>query len=88
VGARLEGLNPLAVLARGYSVTRELPGGGVLTSAEGIAPGTVIESILARGLLRSRVEEVESRNPFEGLGAEAEGSQSRAEGANGQKENL
>ncbi|MCK4300222.1 MAG: hypothetical protein KAX80_11850, partial [Planctomycetes bacterium] len=74
VGVRLESLSPLGVLARGYSVTREPATGRLLTSAEGVRPGAVIESILAHGLLRSRVEDVELRNPFEDLGAEPEGA--------------
>ena len=69
VGVRLESLSPVAVLARGYSVTREPATGRLVTDASGVRPGAVIESILARGLLRSRVEEVRARNPFQELGA-------------------
>jgi len=77
---RLEGLSPLAVLRRGYSVTREHPSGRVLRAAEGVAPGTTVESLLGRGLLRSRVEEVEECHPFEALGADVD-----AEGRDGEE---
>lgn len=53
----LEALSPLKVLARGYSVTRD-EAGAVITDAAAVAPGEVIESILASGRLKSRVEEV------------------------------
>ena len=79
VGVRLESLSPLGVLARGYSVTREPATGRLLTSAEGVRPGVVIESILARGLLRSRVEQVRARNPFQDLGAGSEGPDGQEE---------
>ncbi|UUO08616.1 exodeoxyribonuclease VII large subunit [Blastopirellula sp. J2-11] len=57
--ARLEALSPLAVLARGYSVTRNLDG-GVLKKAEDVAVGDEIETILPAGRLTSRVESVSS----------------------------
>ena len=53
--ARLESLSPLAVLARGYSVTT-LPGGEVIRDAGQAAPGETIHTRLARGELVSRVE--------------------------------
>ena len=53
--ARLESLSPLAVLARGYSVTT-LPGGEVIRDASQAEPGETIHTRLARGELVSRVE--------------------------------
>jgi exodeoxyribonuclease VII large subunit len=52
--ASLVHLNPEAVLERGYSITR-LPGGKVLQDAAQAPPGTVIETTLARGTVRSNV---------------------------------
>jgi exodeoxyribonuclease VII large subunit len=61
-GARLERaqaslghLNPLAVLERGYSITRGADG-RLLREASAARPGERIETTLARGRLRSRVE--------------------------------
>jgi exodeoxyribonuclease VII large subunit len=65
LGGRLEGLNPLAVLGRGYSVTLD-PGGRPLRDASRAPAGTRVRTILARGRLVSRVEEIED-------GAEEEG---------------
>jgi exodeoxyribonuclease VII large subunit len=53
--AHLESLSPLAVLARGYSVTT-LPGGEVIRDAKQAQPGQSIHTRLARGELVSRVE--------------------------------
>ncbi len=58
---RLDSLNPLAVLSRGYSITRLLPGREILRSAECAAPGAGVEVILARGRLACRVEEADPR---------------------------
>jgi exodeoxyribonuclease VII large subunit len=54
--ARLEALNPLATLQRGYSIT--LTESGVpIRAARDVAVGDRIESILAEGRLISRVEQ-------------------------------
>lgn len=58
---RLDSLNPLAVLSRGYSITRLLPGREILRSAECAAPGAEVEVILARGRLECTVEKVDPR---------------------------
>jgi exodeoxyribonuclease VII large subunit len=55
-GARLGALSPLAVLARGYSVTFD-ESGRALTEARAAAAGSKIRTVLARGELLSRVEE-------------------------------
>ncbi|MFI4876661.1 MAG: exodeoxyribonuclease VII large subunit [Blastopirellula sp. JB062] len=57
--ARLESLSPLAVLSRGYSVTRNQHG-EVLRSADEVAVGDRIETILPTGRLTSRVESAAS----------------------------
>jgi len=55
--AALQALSPLAVLSRGYSVTRTVEGGKVVLQAGGAPPGTMIETLLSQGRLISRVEE-------------------------------
>ena len=54
----LEAISPLAVLGRGYSVTHGASG-EALTDAARVAVGDVIDTRLASGRLRSRVEDVE-----------------------------
>ena len=49
-------LNPMAVLERGYSITRGADG-RLLREAGSVRPGEVIDTVLARGRLRSRVED-------------------------------
>jgi exodeoxyribonuclease VII large subunit len=51
----VESLSPLAVLARGYSVTRGLHDGVILRSADQVQPGEAIVTRLARGQLVSHV---------------------------------
>ena len=52
---RLEGLNPLAILKRGYSVTSLAETGEVILSADRVQPGTRIKTKLSQGELISRV---------------------------------
>lgn len=56
--SRLSSLNPLEILARGYSITTG-PGGEVLDSVEQTAPGQEICTRLADGLLRATVNTTE-----------------------------
>jgi exodeoxyribonuclease VII large subunit len=56
VSCRVEALSPLAVLARGYSVTTDARSGTVLNSADEIAVGQRIHTRLARGSVNSVVE--------------------------------
>lgn len=53
--SRLEALSPLAVLARGYSVTRTLPNRTVVRTLGDIEPGQAIETIVAGGEIESTV---------------------------------
>ena len=57
---RLEALGPLAVLQRGYSVTRIPATGQIIGSADQAPPGQTIETILHRGRLLSKVTEAKS----------------------------
>lgn len=59
--AGLAHLNPLGVLARGYSVTRRFPEGSVLTDAASVVPGDRIRTMLHRGEVMSRVERTERK---------------------------
>lgn len=47
--ARLNALNPLAVLERGYSVTRRLPDFSVLTDTAAVAVGADVSVLLSKG---------------------------------------
>lgn len=58
-GGRLEAFSPYAVLGRGYSITRAVDGGAPLTDVAQAALGVEVETLLARGRLRSRVESIE-----------------------------
>ncbi len=57
LGPLLESLSPLAVLARGYSITRAKSDGRILLSANDAAPGDEIVTLLGDGEVVSRVEE-------------------------------
>lgn len=59
LAARLDALSPLAVLARGYSLTLDEEDRAVVRSADQVAPGRLIRTRLARGAIVSRVESVE-----------------------------
>ena len=58
--AQLDALNPLAVLARGYSVTHDEQG-RALRSAEGLQPGQRVSTTLARGKFESSVLDADAR---------------------------
>ena len=57
LGPLLESLSPLAVLQRGYSITRTKDDGRILRSSNEAAPGDEIVTLLADGEIVSRVEE-------------------------------
>ncbi|MBP7341877.1 MAG: exodeoxyribonuclease VII large subunit [Smithellaceae bacterium] len=56
--ALLSSLNPLAVLSRGYSITRRLPEGTIVRDAGELTEGLPIQIQLARGGARARVEKI------------------------------
>jgi exodeoxyribonuclease VII large subunit len=55
--AGLDHLNPLAILARGYSITRSHPAGTVLKDASKVKRGDRLSTKLLKGIVFSRVEE-------------------------------
>ncbi len=54
----LHNLSPLAVLGRGYSLTRTVPEGKLVTDAATLTPGDQLRLTFAKGDARVRVEEV------------------------------
>ena len=58
LAGRLQALSPLAVLARGYSITFRLPTRSIVTEASAVHPGEELETQLARGVVKSTVTDV------------------------------
>ena len=58
-GGRLESLSPLAVLARGYSLTQRTADGRLIRAAAETSPGERMTTRFASGQTISRVEQVE-----------------------------
>ena len=54
--AKLATLNPLAILERGYSITRTIPGKNVVTDPGVVVLNQDLEIMLARGRLFCRVK--------------------------------
>jgi len=59
LAARLESLSPLAVLARGYSLTQRAADGRVIRNAGELSCGEQLTTRFARGQALSRVERIE-----------------------------
>ena len=53
---RLKGLNPRAVLERGYSITRDVKNGRVVRTEDDVEVGDVLSTELSRGVIESKVE--------------------------------
>lgn len=66
---RLQALSPLAVLARGYSVTLKLPERHVVTRADSLLTGDLLETLLAHGRVMSSVTGTSTTNHPERHGA-------------------
>jgi exodeoxyribonuclease VII large subunit len=60
---RLESLSPLAVLARGYSLTTASKTGALVRSVEQVQVGELVKTRLHHGTMISRVESRESADP-------------------------
>jgi exodeoxyribonuclease VII large subunit len=61
--ASLEALSPLAVLARGYSLTFLHDGRSLIRSADDVQPGQLLLTRLANGQIASRVEPLPQSGP-------------------------
>jgi exodeoxyribonuclease VII large subunit len=59
LAAQLESLSPLAVLARGYSLTQREADGSLVRSSDELTAGEAIRTRLARGEVVSRVEQIQ-----------------------------
>ena len=57
--AALDHLNPLAILSRGYSVTRKHATGDIVKNARDLRRGELIRTRLFKGMIVSQVEEIE-----------------------------
>ena len=57
---RMNDLNPLSILKRGYSITRKLPEKTVLRDVSGVKKGDQVQVLLSEGGLKCRIEKVES----------------------------
>lgn len=63
IAASLQALSPLAVLERGYSLTKRLPDGDLIRDASKVAPGDRISTLLASGSIISQVIATEVDEP-------------------------
>jgi len=57
VNAKLDSLNPTAILARGFSITRTLPGKTIVRDSASVILGQALEIVLAEGSLTCDVKE-------------------------------
>ena len=58
MAGRLEAINPLSVLARGYSLTSKVEDGLLVTTSESLQVGDVIETRLSKGKVTSEITDV------------------------------
>jgi len=56
--ARLDALNPAAVLKRGFSIARALPSRALITDAAAVRPGDAVRVTLSRGGIDCVVQKV------------------------------
>jgi len=68
--AQMANLSPLGVLRRGYSITRKMPEGTLLTDAASVGLGDQVEVVLANGTLACRVEKRSNRAGARGIDPE------------------
>jgi exodeoxyribonuclease VII large subunit len=67
ISGRLHALNPISVLERGYSITRTLPDKTIISDADTVSDGQLIEILLAKGSIRCRVEKEKSNGKKENI---------------------
>ncbi|MDO9111724.1 MAG: exodeoxyribonuclease VII large subunit [Desulfatirhabdiaceae bacterium] len=58
LAARLQALSPLAILSRGYSITRSVPDAAVIRNTNAVSVGQDLEILLARGVLLCTVKRI------------------------------
>ena len=63
LNARLDALSPIAILERGYSITRTVPDAKIVLDPETIAIHQDLEVIVSRGTLICRVKEKSKNGP-------------------------
>jgi len=56
---RLDSLNPLSILQRGYSITRKLPEMNIVKDSEQVKTGDEVNILLARGAIKGLVKKTE-----------------------------
>jgi exodeoxyribonuclease VII large subunit len=56
--AKLQALSPLAILTRGYSITRSVTDGKVIRNAQDVSIGQELEILLSKGSLSCKVERI------------------------------
>ena len=61
--ARLHALSPIAILARGYSITRTVPDAKIVLDPESIALNQDLEVIVSKGALICKVKEKSKNGP-------------------------
>jgi exodeoxyribonuclease VII large subunit len=63
LSARLETLNPIAILERGYSITRTVPDSKIVMDPETVALNQDLEVIVSKGALICKVKEKSKNGP-------------------------
>jgi exodeoxyribonuclease VII large subunit len=63
LSARLEALNPTAILERGYSITRTLPDAKIVLDPETVALHQDLEVVMSKGALICQVKEKLKNGP-------------------------
>ena len=58
--AQLHAFSPLAVISRGYSITRSLPSGRIVRRVSAVRPGDDLETRVEDGYILSRVKEMKN----------------------------
>jgi exodeoxyribonuclease VII large subunit len=63
LSARLDALSPIAILERGYSITRTVPDAKIVLDPETVALNQDLEVIVSKGALICRVKEKSKNGP-------------------------
>ena len=63
LAGRLEALSPMAILARGYSITRTIPHAEIVLDPEAVSINQDLEVIVSKGTLTCRVKDKSKNGP-------------------------